>query len=89
MFGAQQAMNIFIIFKSTLDACMDVNQVDNFKTMVFTWYTGILFGLTPFKTGFVAYVECDILVKYVTKVIKVLGIKITTHKFYYTKGDYV
>ena len=63
MFGAQQAMNILNIFKSTLDACTDVYQVDNFKNMVLAWYTGILFLLTPFKTGFVDYVECDILVK--------------------------
>ena len=39
-----------------------------FKTMIFAWNTGESFGLTPFKSDFVNYIEHFIPVKYVTKV---------------------
>ncbi len=50
-------------------------------TLILIWDTGALFGLTPFCSDFIDYVECDIPVWDVTKVNKVIGIGTTIHKF--------
>jgi hypothetical protein len=46
-----------------------------------------LFGLTPFRSDFIDYVECDIPVWDVTKVNKVIGIGTTIHKFTDINGN--
>ena len=51
------------------------------KTLIFIWDTGGSAGLTPFCSDFIDYVECDIEVRDVTKVNKVIGIGTTLHKF--------
>jgi hypothetical protein len=56
-------------------------------TLILIWDTGALFGLTPFRSDFIDYVECDILVQDVTKVNKVIGIRTTIHKFTDTNGN--
>ncbi len=56
-------------------------------TLILIWDTGALFGLTPFCSDFIDYVECDILVWDVTKVNKVIGIGTTIHKFTNTNGN--
>ena len=73
-YAAKQAIYILNIFKSTLDACKDVGTVDNFQNMALEWDTGDSFGLTPFKVEFVDEMECDIPVKDVTMVNKVIGV---------------
>ncbi len=57
--------------------------------MIFIWDTGASFGLTPFRSNFIDYVQCDIPVKDVTKVNRVIGIGTTLNKFFYTKGKEV
>ena len=42
--------------------------------------------LTPFKSDFIDYVECDIPVKYVTKLNRVVVIRTTLHKFIESNG---
>ena len=49
--------------------------------MILVWDTGASYGLIPFRSDFIDYLECDILVKYVTKVNRVIGIGTTLHKF--------
>ena len=39
-YGANQAMDCLILFKSMLDACKDVNPVSTFQTMMLAWDTG-------------------------------------------------
>jgi hypothetical protein len=56
-------------------------------TLILIWDTGALFGLTPFRSDFIDYVECDILVQDVTKVNKVIGIGTTIHKFTDINGN--
>jgi hypothetical protein len=56
------------------------------KNTVLIWDTGASFGLTPFRSDFVDYVECDIKVKDVTKVNTVIGIGTTISKFKDAKG---
>ncbi len=51
------------------------------RTLILIWDTGALFGLTPFCSDFIDYVECDIPVQDVTKVNKVIRIRTTIHKF--------
>jgi hypothetical protein len=46
-----------------------------------------LFGLTPFCSDFIDYVECDVPVRDVTKVNKVIGIGTTIHKFTDINGN--
>ena len=48
--------------------------------MILVWDTGASYGLIPFRSDFIDYLECDILVKYVTKVNRVIGIGTTIHK---------
>ena len=57
------------------------------RTMMLVWDTGSSYGLTPFKSDFIYYVECDIPVKDVTKVNKVIGIGTTLHKFIEINGQ--
>ena len=52
-----------------------------FQTMMLVWDTSDSFGLTPFKSDFVSHVECEISVKDVTRVNKIIGIGATTQKF--------
>ena len=85
--GSQQTVYSLDILKSTLDACNNVNLVATFQTMIMAWRNGASFGLTPFKAEFFDYMECDIPVKDVTKVKKVIGIGTTIHKFKNSKGD--
>jgi hypothetical protein len=56
------------------------------KTLILIWDTGGSAGLTPFRSNFIDYVECEIDVRDVTKVNKVIGIETTLHKFVYAKG---
>ena len=54
--------------------------------MILIWDTGASFGMTPFRSDFIDYVESDIAVKYVTKINHVIGIGTTLHKFKIYKG---
>ena len=49
--------------------------------MMLSWDNFASFVLTPFKANFFYCVECDILVKYVNKINKVIVIGTTTHRF--------
>ncbi len=59
------------------------------KTLILFWDTGGSAGLTPFCSNFINYVECDIDVRDVTKVNKVIGICTTLHKFVDVAGNNV
>ena len=61
------------------------NKIDP-KSLILIWDTGASFGLTPFRSDFIDYVEADIAVKDVTKVNRVIGIGTTLHKFQNDKG---
>ena len=52
------------------------------KTMILIWDTGASFGLTPFRSDFIDYVKCDIPIRDVTKVNRVIGIGTTLNKFF-------
>ncbi len=54
--------------------------------LILIWYTGGSFGLTPFWSDVIDYVECESLVRDVTKVKKVIRIGTTIHKFTDTDG---
>ncbi len=56
------------------------------RSVILIWDTGASYGLTPFRSDFIDYVECDIPVRDVTKVNKVIGIGTTLHKFTDTDG---
>ena len=51
------------------------------------WDMGASYGLTPFGSNCIDYMECDILVWDVTKVNRVIGIGTTPHKFTNTDGN--
>ncbi len=53
------------------------------------WDTGASAGLTPFQRDFIDYVECEIDVRDITKVNKVVGIGTTLHKFVDNNGNHV
>ena len=54
---------------------------DKFKDCPVVWDTGASYGLLPFRSDFIDYVQADIPVRDVTKVNKVIGIGTTLHKF--------
>ena len=56
------------------------------KSFILIWDTGSSFGLTPFRSDFIYYVEADISVKDFTKINHVIGIGTTLHKFKNDKG---
>ena len=51
------------------------------KSLILIWDTGASFGLTPFRSEFIDYVEADISVKDITKINRVIVIGTTLHKF--------
>jgi hypothetical protein len=55
--------------------------------LILIWDTGGSAGLTPFRSDFIDYVECDIDVRDVTKVNRVIGIGTTLHKFVDGSGN--
>ena len=57
------------------------------RTMVLVWGTGAPYGLTPFRSDFIDYMKCNILVKEMTKVNSVIGIRNTFHKFIERNGQ--
>ena len=59
------------------------------RTLILIWDTGGSAGLTPFRSDFIDYVECEINVRDVTKVNKVVGIGTTLHKFVDSVGNAV
>ena len=69
-------------------SCNDSKKIDP-KNLILNWDTGASFGLTPFRSDFINYVEAEISVKDVTKVNKVIGIGTTLHKFLNDKGKSV
>ena len=58
----------------------------NPKDLIFIWYTGESFGLTPFQSYFIGYTKTDITVMDVTKINRVIGIGTTLHKFQNDQG---
>ena len=57
------------------------------RRMMFVWYTGASYGLIPFMNNLIYYVRCDITVKEVTKLNRVIGIVTTLHKFIEINGQ--
>ena len=57
------------------------------KTLILIWDTGASAGLTPFRSDFIKYVECEIDVRDITKVNKVTGIGTMLHRFVDTKSN--
>jgi hypothetical protein len=57
------------------------------KSCILIWDTGASYGLTPFRSDFIDYVKCEIPVKDVTKVNKVVGKGMTLLKFTDINGN--
>ena len=51
------------------------------KSLILIWDTGVSYGLTPFCSDLIDYVKCENPVRDVTKVNTVIGIGTTLHKF--------
>jgi hypothetical protein len=58
------------------------------NTLILIWDTGASAGLTPFWSDFIDYVKCEIDVRDITKVNKVVGIGTTLHKFMDDNGNH-
>jgi len=50
------------------------------RTMMLVWDTGASYGLTPFRSDFIDYVQCEIPGRDVTNVNRVIRIGTTLHK---------
>ncbi len=59
------------------------------KTFILIWDTGAYAELMPFWSDFIDYVECEIDVRDITKVNKVVSIGTTLHKFMDNNGNHV
>ena len=57
------------------------------KTLMLIWDTGASAGLTPFHSNFIDYVKCEIDVRDISNVNKVIGIGTMLHRFVDTKGN--
>ena len=56
------------------------------RSRILVWDKGTSYGLIPFCSDFINYMECDIPVRDVPKVNKVIGIGTTLHRFSDTDG---
>ena len=61
--------------------------VKSFNTIPLVWDLGASVGLTPCHASFFGYVECDIDVKDIFKLNKVVSFGTTLHKSTATNGD--
>ena len=61
----------------------------NPKSLILIWDIGASAGLTPFRSDFIDYVKCEIDVRDISKVNKVVGIGTMLHRFVDTKGNAV
>ena len=57
-----------------------------YNALILIWDKGASFGITPFQSNFIDYVEANIPVKDVTKINRVIKIGTTLHKFQNDKG---
>ena len=74
-------------YRSLENRSCNAFETKNPKSLILIWGTGASFGLTPFWSDFIDYVEANMAVKYVTKINKVIGIGKTLHKFKNYKGE--
>lgn len=58
------------------------------KTCPLVWDTGASFGLTPFRSDFIDYTECNITVNDIARSNTVVGIGTTLHKFQVDGKDF-
>ena len=65
---AQQSVSHQNTVRSMLESSPNKNIPASFSEIVLAWDPGASYGLTPFQSDFVDYVECNIPVKDVTKV---------------------
>ena len=63
------------------------NVLTSFKTTQLVWDSEASFGLTFFLADSIDYVECDIDVKDISKLNKVIGFRTILHKFTATNSD--
>jgi hypothetical protein len=93
--AAQQAvnrMNAFLLQQTTSfglskkDKSMKQESKVDFKHTLLIWDTGATHGLTPFMKDFIHYHPCDIPVKDISKVDRVIGVSTVKHKFQATNG---
>jgi hypothetical protein len=77
----KSALDRVALLRGTYEMHKSVSSHLDPKTLILIWDTGGSAGLTPFRSDFIDYVECDIDVRDVTKVNKVIGIGTTLHKF--------
>ena len=65
-----------------------MDMVKFFKTTLLLWDFRASFGLTPICANFIDYVECDVDVKDVSNLNKVIGFGTTLHKLTTTNRDH-
>ena len=75
------------LLRGTYEMHQSVSDHIDPKTLILIWDTGGSAGLTPFRSDFIDYVECEIDVRDVTKVNKVIGVGTTLHKFVDIAGN--
>ena len=64
-------------------------RIELFTTVLprIVWDTGASYGLTPFRSDSIDYVKCNIPVKDMTKVNRVVGVDIKLNKFIDENGQ--
>ena len=93
--AAQNAVNRMNVFRlqqtygsSKCKSCDSHSEPPkDFKGIPLVWDTGASQGLTPFTKDFIHYQKCDIPVKDVSKINRVIGIGTVMYKFRATNGD--
>ena len=55
--------------------------------MMLVWDTGSSYGWTPFRSDFIEYMECNIPIKDITKINRVIGIGTIINKFIESYGQ--
>ena len=65
----------------------NAHQKNDPKTLILIWDLGASFGLAPFLSDLIDYVEADIPVKDVTKINRVVGIGTKLHRFQNYQGQ--
>ncbi len=83
------ALDQVALLRGTFEMHQSASDRLNPKTLILIWDTRASAGLTPFRSDFIDYVECEIDVHDITKVNKVVGIGTMLHKFMDNNGNHV
>ena len=86
--NAEQLLERMNFFRAqAYEAGQSTSEGVTFESLPLVWDSGASFGLTPFRDDFIDYQKCDIPVKDIKSMNRVIGVGTVMHRFVASNGD--